>query len=286
MVGRLLLLLTLLAPNSTAATLRGTVTANEIKPLSGATVRIREEGGERVLATATNEEGLYEIPSVKDGNYLLEVEYRGLLLVQRVVRLQGPTMTENVDVCAYSPTMGRWPIRTSVLPTANLDRPKKIALQDLMALPNPQGVKRQDVRYQSTRIPPSPNVPAVAEGDIVTTEGWVRAIIAQASGDWEIKISPTITSKETLIAKAPPGSCVNSPGLQEAVQGVRDEVRAEIMPGGRPAMVINPPVRVRITGQLFFNTAHIGDPHLRLAGGFPTRSLWELNPIVAVAVQR
>jgi len=74
--------------------------------------------------------------------------------------------------------------------------------------------------------------------------------------------------------------------LREAVQGVRDEVRAEIMSGGRPAMVINPPVRVRITGQLFFNTTHIGDPHPRLAGGFPTRSLWELNPIVAVAVPR
>ena len=262
-----------LGSNSAAATLKGRITSNEVRPLTAATVRVRVEGGQRVLEAQTNEKGEYEIQSVSNGNYQLEVEYKGQLLFQRALSFHGSEMSENVDVCAYPPREARWAVRTSVLFVEKLTMPKKVAIHEIMALPSPEGIVQRDPRYENQRIPASPNSLGVAEGDILMIDGWVKRTIQEMSGDWLIEISPTSELKKSLIVKVPPASCVNSPELQPAVQSVRDTINAE---KGRLGAIAQP---VRITGQLFFNTVHLSD---RNSQGAPPRVPWELNPVVAI----
>jgi hypothetical protein len=266
-----------LGSNSAAATLKGRVTSNEVRPLNAATVRVRAEGGQRVLEAKANEQGEYEIQSLSNGDYQLEVEYKGQLLFQRAFSFHGSEMSENVDVCTAPPREARWAVRTSILSIEKLTMPKKVAMQEVMALPSPEGIVQRDPRYENQRIPASPNSLGVAEGDILMIDGWVKRTVQEASGDWLIEISPTSGLKGSLIVKVPPASCVNSPDLRQAVQGVRDTINAE---QGRLGAIAQP---VRITGQLFFNTAHLSD---RSSQGAPPRVPWELNPVVEITFEK
>ena len=51
------------------------------------------------------------------------------------------------------PGKERWPIKTSVPDSGNLSASKPIGLNDLLALVQPAGVKHNDSRYASARIP-------------------------------------------------------------------------------------------------------------------------------------
>lgn len=61
-----------------AQSVRGTVVdAGNDRPVGGALVRVRTEGGEAVAATAADADGRFELPAVSDGVYRIDAEALG-----------------------------------------------------------------------------------------------------------------------------------------------------------------------------------------------------------------
>ena len=50
---------------------------------------------------------------------------------------------------------------------------------------------RRRAQFQAARIPKFDNPLGVAEGDILSTVGWLHLVAAEADGDYHIQISPT-----------------------------------------------------------------------------------------------
>ena len=95
---------------------------------------------------------------------------------------------------AFAPGKARWPIKTSVPEGADLDHPSRADLGDLIdadKLPDAPGVTKNDARFQDALIPKFDNALGVAEGDILSTVGWLHLVAAEADGDYHIQVSPT-----------------------------------------------------------------------------------------------
>jgi hypothetical protein len=182
----------------------------------------------------------------------------------------------------------RWPIKTS-LP----DKPvsKTVAIASLIALPDPPDVKKNDQRYQAARIPSFQNQLSVKEGDLVTTSGWLHLVGGEADGDYHIQISANLGSGDNcLIVEVPNTSekFVSAAALRPKFAVVRDFIKAKLLRGLEPSAngsVMNHPVYVKITGQLFYDDSHVGDPP-RGKKGMHAATLWELHPVTGIAFVR
>jgi hypothetical protein len=74
------------------------------------------------------------------------------------------------------PGKARWPIKSTVVDNTDLKHPRELDLQDLLDLPDPPGVTKNDSRYQNDVIPAFTNPANLREGDIVAVEGWQKEI--------------------------------------------------------------------------------------------------------------
>ena len=184
-----------------------------------------------------------------------------------------------------TPGKERWPIKTS-LPTGSVAK-KAIPLSDLLNLPDPPNVRRNDALYQSNRIPSFPNALAVKEGDLITTTGWLHLVASETDGDYHIQVSESRNSGDhCLVVEVPLGDpeFVSSESLRRQVEQVRAFIREKLLVGKEPSAagsVMNHPVSVRITGQLFYDDAHVGD-HPRGKKGMHAATLWELHPVTVI----
>src|SRR6266481_9570955 len=98
------------------------------------------------------------------------------------------------SILAFQPGKARWPIKTSIPEGADLDHATRVDLVDLIdaaKLPDAPGVTKNDAQFQAARIPKFDNPLGVAEGDILSTVGWLHLVAAEADGDYHIQISPT-----------------------------------------------------------------------------------------------
>jgi len=182
------------------------------------------------------------------------------------------------------PGVERWPIKTSVPAEADVSHGKAVPYADLVKLDDPAGVAKNDHRYQTTLIPPFANTLGVKEGDIVTTTGWLHLVAGEADGDYHIQISDTQDSQATCLIVEVPNpdpEFVAAADLRPHFQAVRDFIQAKLLRGRSPSprgSVMQRPTYVQITGQLFYDDAHVVDPP-RGKKSCKAATLWELHPV-------
>ncbi len=186
------------------------------------------------------------------------------------------------------PGKARWPIKTSLPEGADVNKSKDVPLLRLLILEDPPGIKHNDQRYQAARIPEFTNSLDLKEGDIISTAGWLHLVAMEDDGDYHIQISSSQTDgNNCLIVEVPKDDdkFVRSPQVRQFAGSVREFIRNQILKGKEPSegefKVMTPAVHVKITGQLFYDDAHVGDPP-RGKHNMKAKTLWEIHPITKI----
>lgn len=179
------------------------------------------------------------------------------------------------------PGVERWPIKTSA-PKLK-DAPKVVSFADLIAIPDPPGVLKDDKRYQKALIPHFDNSSNADEGQILQVTGWLHLVALETDGDYHIQISNSDTSGDhCVIVELPyPNFVKSSKALKQQCSTVRSFIKKNILGGKEPSSsgtVLKKAVYVTVTGQLFYDDAHVNDPP-RGKKGMHAATLWELHPI-------
>jgi len=184
------------------------------------------------------------------------------------------------------PGVERWPVKTSV-PKGSTGKAATVALSDLLALADAEGVAKNDKRYQSERIP-AKSGDKFPEGKLISTTGYLHLVAAESDGDYHIQISASATDgNNCLIVEVPDPDpeFTAAAELRPKFQAVRDLIKSKMLAGKEPAAagsVMKHPVYVTVTGILFYDDAHVGDAS-RGKRGMKAATLWELHPVTAIA---
>jgi hypothetical protein len=187
---------------------------------------------------------------------------------------------------AWSQGVERWPIKTSVPDGTNFSKAAQVALTDLLALPDAPGVGHDDAKYQSARIPAKAG-DKFSEGQLLTTTGWLHLVAGETDGDYHIQISDSdSTGDHCLIVEVPnpDPKFTASADLQPKFAAVRDLIKTKMLAGKDPSVggsVLQHPVYVTVSGILFYDDSHVGDPP-RGKKGMHAATLWELHPVTAI----
>lgn len=194
----------------------------------------------------------------------------------------------SVSAKGFKPGKERWSIKTSLPVNADLANPTFIEFSKIINLEDPSDVTKNDKRYQSKRIPKFQNALNIKEGDIVSTRGWLHLVAAESDGDYHIQISGSQNSGDNcLIVEVPtPASpFVTSHEVQSTSSKVREFIRSKLLRGKEPSVrgsIMKHPPYVTVTGQLFYDDAHVGDPP-RGKKGMHAATLWEIHPITDIS---
>jgi len=182
------------------------------------------------------------------------------------------------------PGVERWPIKTSVPDAATTA--KTAALADLLALKDVAGVTKDDSRYQSARLPAQPGA-TFNEGDLITTTGYLHLVALETDGDYHIQISDSADSGDNCLIVEVPNpdpAYVKTASLFPEFEAVRTFIKTKMLAGQDPSSlgsVMQHPVFVTVTGVLFYDDSHVGDPP-RGKRGMKAATLWELHPVTAL----
>jgi hypothetical protein len=187
---------------------------------------------------------------------------------------------------AWSQGVERWPVKTSVPDGTNFSKAAQVALTDLLALPDAPGVGHDDAKFQSARIPAKAG-DKFSEGQLLTTTGWLHLVAGETDGDYHIQISDSdSTGDHCLIVEVPnpDPKFTASADLQPKFAAVRDLIKTKMLAGKDPSVggsVLQHPVYVTVSGILFYDDSHVGDPP-RGKKGMHAATLWELHPVTAI----
>src|SRR5579872_2386216 len=220
-----------------------------------------------------------------------------LLLCLALLRLSHAACT--------SPGKERWPIKSSLPSGAQLGHGTPVKITDLAKLANPPGVTNKEKKFEDTRIPSFDNPLHVKEGDLVTITGYLFLVATEPNDcEYHIELSgkapdmsaassqnPVIVDDCIIVEVARPDAFADAT-LQKAAdttrQWIREKLKLNGKSGSEPSAagsLMNHPVLVTVTGQLFFDDAHLekdGSSQPRGKHGLRTNTLWELHPIVAI----
>src|ERR1022692_2187816 len=160
------------------------------------------------------------------------------------------------SLTCIQPGTERWPVKTSLPPGAPT---KTMTLADALNLSKLTDIKKDDPRYQSTRIMDQP----VKEDTLVTISGYLYLVGFESDDcDFHIQISPqprTSTAPPTkddncIIVEAPSGQYATS--IADQVEGVRQWVIDNLLGKTAPTIgsvhVMQHPVYVTVTGAPLF----------------------------------
>jgi hypothetical protein len=193
------------------------------------------------------------------------------------------------------PGVERWSVKTSVPAGADLAHGKMVPFADLVALPDPVPHPRMnDHRFAHDRYPAFANKLGVKEGDILTVRGWLHIVAGESDGDYHFQISASKESgDDCLIVEVPidDPEFVGSAELRGAVAEVRAFLLANALHGRKPSeggTIIKKPLLVDVTGQLFYDDAHVTGPGGPRRGkhGQKAATLWELHPVTAIKLAK
>jgi hypothetical protein len=186
---------------------------------------------------------------------------------------------------ATKPGTERWPIKTSV-PAGLSAKATTVALADLLALADVKGVTKDDKRYQSARMPAQAGE-KFPEGTLISTTGWLHLVAGETDGDYHIQISNPATSGDPCLIVEVPNpdpKYVASAALRPEFEAVRTFIKTKMLAGKDPSpagSVMQHQVYVTVTGILFYDDSHVGDPP-RGKKGMKAGTLWELHPVTAM----
>ncbi len=186
---------------------------------------------------------------------------------------------------AYSQGVERWAVKTSLPEGAK--KAIVVPLAELLALKDAEGVKHNDKRYDTERIPAQAGQ-KWAEGTLITTTGWLHLVGGESDGDFHVQISATAESGDSCLiveVPSPDPKFTAAAALRPQVQAVRDLILNKMLAGKNPSVagsVMQHPVYVTVTGALFFDDSHVGDQP-RGKKGMKAATLWELHPVTAIA---
>jgi hypothetical protein len=208
---------------------------------------------------------------------------RMTLLACALMICQSILFTQNLHL---EPGVERWAIKTSLI---NHPQKKKVPIGQLLALPNP--VDQGDSKYDSVRIPLAVGPDHLQEGDIVTTTAWLHLVALEddskthRDGDYHIQIRSSSEWKDScLVVEVPFSEFVSDPSLAKQCGAVHQFIKDRLLNGKEPGTrgnMLEHPVYVTITGQLFFDLPHVkGNP--RGKRGMKSYTPWEIHPITAI----
>jgi hypothetical protein len=186
----------------------------------------------------------------------------------------------------HEPGADRWPIKSSLPASADLGAPRTVALTTLLHLPNVAGVRQNDARYASVRIPQAADS-GLHDGDIVTTTGYLRLVATDDNScEYLFQLSQQPVDTDVLIVAVPKDDeiSVADSALRARAATIRTWVRARLLGGGEPSPrgnVMQHSVYVRVTGQLFYDDANIGQPPGGRKGMIAP-GLWEIRPATSI----
>lgn len=164
---------------------------------------------------------------------------------------------------AIHPGVERWSVKTH----ATLTAPRVVALSVLEAMPDAPGVTHNDKRYAKSLIPGT--ISGLREGATVVTTGVLRLVVEEPDGDYHVQLAEDGKTKRVLIVECPLPKYA-APNLRTRCQAARATLDG-----------LATGVTVRVTGQLFYDDAHVGDPP-RGKKGMKATTLWELHPVTKV----
>lgn len=192
--------------------------------------------------------------------------------------------TQNLHL---EPGVERWAIKTST--SEHSQKKTRISIVELLALPNPVG--REESKYDTLRIPFAVGPHHLKEGQLVTTTAWLHLVALEddsrnhRDGDYHIQIRKSRERADScLIVEVPFPEFVPNPVLGKQCGDVRQFIKDELLNGKEPGTkgnILDHPVFVSITGQLFFDLSHVrGNP--RGKRGMKSYTPWEIHPITAI----
>jgi hypothetical protein len=206
-----------------------------------------------------------------------------------------------------SPGHERWDIKVSLPADSAIAKSKTVELASLVKLPNPPNAKNKDKAFESDRIPSFHNPLNLAEGDLVTIKGFLF-LIATEGNDCEYHIqlagkfpdvanassSNPVVLDDCIVVEVALPKDISDSKLSEGAASVRQWVhdKLKITSRNKPAepsangSMMQHAIFVSVTGQLFFDNAHLnkdGTSQPRGKRGLQTGTLWELHPIYKIA---
>lgn len=188
----------------------------------------------------------------------------------------------------------RWNIKTSVQSNPPLSVPKNIDIKVLENLPPPAVKNKPDFASSIITIPVStPSGEQFQEGQIVTTDGYVHLVAFEdGDSDYHIQMNEKPTNdldnlEPCVIVEVPHPEATEDPALRAQFAKVRKFLRDNCFAGDSPHGKVAAPIRVRVTGQLFFDLHHStksdpgGGRGKSLGKGLPMHAttVWEIHPI-------
>jgi hypothetical protein len=203
---------------------------------------------------------------------------------------------ENIDV---APGEDRWTVKTSI---SNSSKPKKVALEKLLALPL-LDEEYSDKNYPDKLIPVKVGG-TMKEGDIITKKGYIHLVaLEKASGnkrDGDYHIQLTLNpewSDSCFIVEIPYAEFADG-AIKDKCEAARAFIRDEILNGKTPSTrgsIMQGKVYVQVTGQLFYDAIHARtmrnpDPSKRTyrgkRGGQPipmhSYTAWKIHPVIDI----
>jgi hypothetical protein len=140
------------------------------------------------------------------------------------------------------------------------------------------GVTRSDRRYQTKRIP------GTQEGKEVAVIGYLRLVALEPDGDYHLQLTESTSSTKCVIAEVPNPDFVTDARLKAQAKAAREAIDKLRKKGTLIGGALLPiAVRVKLSGVLFYDSAHVGTPP-RGKQGMTAPSLWELHPVAGVTL--
>ena len=194
-----------------------------------------------------------------------------------------------------SPGVDRWSIKTSIKEHA---KRRNLSLRDIYALDNP--ISRKGEAPDSARITKAVGPKNMREGDMVTTEGWMKLVALEkagadkSDGDYHIQLCTTQAWDDTcLIVEVPWEGFVTDDSLHAWFANVRQFIRTRILKKNKNPSTggnVIDSAYVAVKGPLFFDAWHLkndGTTQKRGKKGNQSTSMnsytcWEIHPVVSM----
>lgn len=198
----------------------------------------------------------------------------------------------------YDPGIDRWSIKTSITTDPNLLTPRVIDIKNFEKMPPPAFTgKKSEFDKKLIQV----KVGDLQEGQIVTTTGYVHLVSHEKEdSDYHIQMNEKPTNKledlsPCLIVEVPHPLATNDPILRAQYAEVRAFIRENFYDNKKPNGKVDVPLKVTVTGQLFYDLHHHskspatnpgGGRGKSLAKGFPMHAttVWEIHPVTNISL--